>query len=320
MTRFGVGEGTCIIPGWFVSAGHRLDHGSNATPIVTLDTAALTGQSMHVGQAGDGRDLLGGGSLSRALALTRADGGWAAEADPHFEGFNSMFGGWTAALALAAISGDAEADRVPAILSVNYVAPIPPGSPARIRTRCLGGGRSVSHWIADLYRHDSDDALATATVVTVVRRPTDGHLQVTMPDAPPPESLAEWHPPNPVGALIDVRPVRGTPPFGRKDNASLDWLRLTAGRAIDRLQVALLADACAPRPFFWSDGPRPSATLAMTVFFHATDDELAAVGDDYVLNEVTGARGNESLADQSLRMWSRQGVLLASSNQLCSYR
>jgi acyl-CoA thioesterase len=123
-----------------------------------------------------------------------------------------------------------------------------------------------------------------------------------------------------VGSLIDVRPVRGFPPFGRVDTTSLDWVRETSGRPVDRVQLALLADACAPRPFFWSEGPRPSATLAMTVYFHATDHELTAVGDDYVLNEVTGARGNASIADQSLRMWSRQGVLLASSHQLCSYR
>ena len=58
----------------------------------------------------------------------------------------------------------------------------------------------------------------------------------------------------------------------------------------------------------------------MTIYFHATDDELAAVGNDYVLNEMTGARGHASIADQSLRLWSRSGVLLASSNQLCSYR
>jgi acyl-CoA thioesterase len=248
------------------------------------------------------------------------DGGWTAEADPRYEGFNAMFGGWTAAIALAAVSRDAEADRVPTVLTINYVASIPAGRPVRIRTRRLGGGRSVSHWSAGVHPSDSDAALATATVVLSARRPTDGHVQVAMPDVPSPESIAEWHAPNTVGRLIDVRPVRGFPPFGCMDTASLEWVRETSGRPVDRMQLALLADACAPRPFFWSAAPRPSATLAMMVQFHATDDELAAVGDDFVLNEVTGARGHASIADQSMRMWSRHGVLLASSTQLCSYR
>jgi acyl-CoA thioesterase len=252
--------------------------------------------------------------------LTRVDGSWAAEADARYEGFNGMFGGWTAALALAAVSHDADDGHVPAILTVNYVAPIPAGGEVRITTRRLGGGRAVSHWCADLHGSDDVGPLATATVVLTGRRPTDGHVQVAMPEAPAPETLAEWHPPMAVGSLIDVRPVRGFPPFGRVDTTSLDWVRETSGRPVDRVQLALLADACAPRPFFWSEGPRPSATLAMTVYFHATDDELTAVGDDYVLNEVTGVRGNASIADQSLRMWSRQGVLLTSSHQLCSYR
>jgi hypothetical protein len=39
-----------------------------------------------------------------------------------------------------------------------------------------------------------------------------------------------------------------------------------------------------------------------------------------VLNEATGTRGSASISDQSLRMWSRAGVLLATSHQVCLYR
>ena len=209
---------------------------------------------------------------------------------PRYEGFNGMFCGWTAAVALAAICRDGEAGRVPTALSVNYIAPIPAGVLVRIATRCVGSGRSVSHWSAELSGGDGDEVMATAMAVFAVRRPTDGHMQVTMPSAQRPEQITEWHPPMPVGELVDVRPVHGFPPFGRMDADSSEWVRETSGRPGDRMQLAFLADACAPRPAFWSERPRPSATLAMTIYFHATDDELAAVGNDYVLNEVTGAR------------------------------
>jgi acyl-CoA thioesterase len=260
------------------------------------------------------------GALDLALALTGGNADWSASADPRYEGFIAMFGGWTAAVALAAITRDAEDDRVPVILSVNYVSPIAAGTRLRICTRRVGGGRTISHWAADVYPSDGDNTLATAIVVLAARRPSDSHLQATMPDAPVPEALTEWHIPAAVGASLDIRPIEGFPAFGRMDTSSLEWVREASGRPVDRLQLALLADVGAPRPFFWSEGPRPSATLAMTVYFHATDEEVAAVGDDYVLIEATGSRGNASIADQSKRIWSRTGVLLATSHQLCSYR
>jgi hypothetical protein len=58
----------------------------------------------------------------------------------------------------------------------------------------------------------------------------------------------------------------------------------------------------------------------MSVYFHATDDEVAAVGDDYFLNEATGTRGEHSTSGQQARLWSRDGALLATTEQLCWYR
>jgi acyl-CoA thioesterase len=44
------------------------------------------------------------------------------------------------------------------------------------------------------------------------------------------------------------------------------------------------------------------------------------VGDDYVLNEATGTRGEHSTSGQQARLWSRDGALLATTEQLCWYR
>ncbi len=56
-----------------------------------------------------------------------------------------------------------------------------------------------------------------------------------------------------------------------------------SGRKVDHVQLAYFADQLAPRALFWSDGPRPTATITLSVFFHATDEEINAVGDDYIL-------------------------------------
>jgi len=46
----------------------------------------------------------------------------------------------------------------------------------------------------------------------------------------------------------------------------------------------------------------------------------AAVGAGYILNEATGTRGVHSTSGQQARLWSRESVLLATTEQLCWYR
>jgi len=241
-------------------------------------------------------------------------------ADPAYEALNGMFGGWTAGVALAAVQAACDTGQTASALTVNYIARVEPGGEIRIRTTRVGGGRSVSHWQVHVHRVADGAVAATAMAAFANRRPTDGHEQVVMPVVPDPDELPEFHPPDPAGERSVIRSVSGHPPFGRGDTRSLAWIREVSGRRVDRVQLAFLADQCAPRAFFWSDGLRPSATLSMTVYFLATDEEIAAVGDDYVLHEAAGSRGVASIADHRSRLWSRSGCLLATTTQICSYR
>ena len=140
-----------------------------------------------------------------------------------------------------------------------------------------------------------------------------------MPDAPDPETLEQIHvAAGPQGQQAMIRQVSGE--FASGDTRGVLWVRDGSGRPLDHLQLAYFADQYAPRSFFWGPGMRPSATITMSVYFHATDEEIAAVGDDYILNEATGTRGERSTSGQQARLWSRQGALLATTEQLCWYR
>jgi acyl-CoA thioesterase len=258
--------------------------------------------------------------LEDALTLQVGNECWTAFADPRYESINAMFGGWTTAVALRATVQSADNGALPSAITVNFVDRVEPGSEVRVRTRCLGRGRSVEHWLTELSPADDDRTLAAATVVLSNRRETDGHTQPSMPDAPDPETLDVFHPPGPQGERSMIRPITGSPPHGRADTTSTAWVREMTGRPVDHLQLAFLADQFAPRPFFWSDGPRPAATLCLSVYFHATVDEVAAVGDDYIFSEATGSRGENSTSGQHARLWSRTGALLATSEQLHWYR
>jgi acyl-CoA thioesterase len=258
--------------------------------------------------------------LEDALTVRPAAAGWAAYADPKFESINAMFGGWTTAVSLRAVMESVGGDGQPSAITVNFIGPVTPGSDVTIATRRLGGSRSVSHWLAELTPTGADGAAAVATVVVSTRRESDGHAQAVMPAAADPDTLEEFHAPGTQGERTLIRPVVGIPPFGRMDTNSLHYVRDLTGRRVDRLQLAFLADQFAPRPYFWSNEPRSSATLTMTVYFHGTDEEIEAVGTDYILSEAVGSRGADSTSGQHARLWSRAGALLATSEQLAWYR
>jgi acyl-CoA thioesterase len=243
-----------------------------------------------------------------------------AVADRAYEANTGMFGGWTAALLLKAVLQESALEGSPSALSVNFVQRVVPGEQVLIRRTRLGASRSLAHWRADLYRIDDDDLLASASVVVALRRPSESATDFPMPAAPLPEELPETHPPGPFGEHTDSRPVHGIPPFNRTDLRSLTWVRETSGRAVDAVQLAYLSDVYAPRVFHVSSAPRPSSTLTLSVYFLAGPDEMGALGDDYVLVEAGGTRIEQSLVGSHVRLWSRRGDLLATSEQLCWFK
>ena len=259
--------------------------------------------------------------LDEALSLRSVDHGHSmAFADPRYESMNGMFGGWTAAVVTSAVMERESPEARPSSLTINYVQMIEPAADVMIRVARVGGGRSLRHWRAEVMTADGGQTLAHAMLVLSERRETDGHTEPSMPEAPDPETLGEFHPPGPAGERTLARPIHGHPPFRRSSTSSSAWVRETTGRSVDHVQLAFLADAYAPRAFFWSDGPRLSATMSLSIYFHATDAELAAVGMDYILNEAIGTRGAHSTSGQQARLWSRRGDLLATTEQLCWFR
>jgi acyl-CoA thioesterase len=110
------------------------------------------------------------------------------------------------------------------------------------------------------------------------------------------------------------------PLFEQPDTHTMSWVREMSGRPVDPLQLAFLSDVYAPRIFLKSKAPRPSSTVTMSVYFHATEAELTEVGDDYLLSDVTGTRAEHSTVGSQVRLWSPRGALLATSEQLCWFK
>jgi hypothetical protein len=136
----------------------------------------------------------------------------------------------------------------------------------------------------------------------------------------PPEQLEPFFPPFSKQPPLESRSAMPPPPFNKPDTGTLSWERDSSGRAIDELTLALLSDLGAPRIFLVSDGPRPSATLTLSVNFLAGPAELAACGDDFILSEMIATRIEQSVVGSRKTMWSRAGGVLATSEQLCWFR
>ncbi len=260
-------------------------------------------------------------TLEEAFTLQSVGlGEWKGYAHPGYEATSGMFGGWTAGVLLKAIIDDARAEGTPSALTVHFLKSVPPESDVSIRSRRVGGGRSLSFWQSELFLARQDDPAALAMLVLANRRESDAFTDVCMPDAAEPESLSVFHPPGPFGQRTPFRPLSGHPPFSRPDTQSMAWVRETSGRSIDFPQLAYLCDAYAPRIFFKSTTPRPSSTITLSAYFHASEAEMRGVGEDYVLTQAQGTRAELSTIGSKANLWSRQRTLLASTEQLCWFR
>lgn len=264
------------------------------------------------------------GELETALSLDAVgERTWRGRADPAYEANTGMYGGMTAALLLKAVTLEDAAQGTPSALSVNFVRAVPPGSEIEIRTRLLGATRSIQNWTAELSLAGTSDVHAAALIVTTTRRDSDVFVQPAMPEVPPPEGLETFRIPGPFGKQASPRIALGPDfnvgsPMGQTHSAA--WVREISGRKIDALQLAFLCDNYAPRAFYTGKGPRPSSTVTYSVYFLSTAEELAAIGDDYLLLEAIGSRAEQSTVGARVNLWSRAGQLLATSEQLCWFR
>jgi acyl-CoA thioesterase len=58
----------------------------------------------------------------------------------------------------------------------------------------------------------------------------------------------------------------------------------------------------------------------MTTYFHADQEQLDAVGTDFVLGIAHANRFSGGYFDQSAQLWTRDGALLATTHQIVYFK
>lgn len=248
---------------------------------------------------------------------------------PDYANMVGPFGGVTAAALLRAVERHPERVGDPLSLTVNYAGPIADG-PFEIAARPVRTNRTNQHWHLELTQDGT--VTTTATAVFGIRRDTWSDLELSMPAVPGPDA-AEVVPqifPDFIawgrnydlrfvaGAVPDIEPTAEIPE--NPDSVSTLWLRDTPARPLDFASLTAMSDAFYPRVFLRRGRYLPAGTISLTVYFHATAEELDAQGTEFLLGRAHANRFGHGHFDQIAHLWGHDGTLLATSHQLVYFK
>jgi acyl-CoA thioesterase len=262
--------------------------------------------------------------FDQAIALTpQHDGSLCGQTSPAYANMVGPYGGITAAQVLNAVLLHPQRLGDPVSFTVNFCAPVADGAFV-LQARAVRTNRSTQHWVVEMLQ--DAQAVATATVVTALRRPTWGVDDTPMPAGPAPEAcpVSDAEAPFEFAKRFELRSVVGDWPAvwdGRGDNSLTQvWLRDKPPRPLDFASLASIADMFFPRIYLRRATQVPIGTVSMTVYFHAGAEHLVQTGDGYLFGQSYAHAFRNGFFDQSSQLWNAAGVLLATSHQVVYYK
>ena len=223
-----------------------------------------------------------------ALALTPlGEGRWRGTTSDGYWNMVGPFGGYVAALLLKTAIDDPRREGQPVALTVNFCAAVQKGAFDLVATPVRTGG-STQHWTIALEQDDT--VAATATALFGARPETFAATVATAPTAPDPATLDRF-----TGFDVgwtkryDLRFAAGAPDGDGDDDGqsrSLLWIGQRPPRPLDFPALAAICDIFFGRIIHVRRRMVPFGTVSMTAYFHATTDDLAAIGTDFVLGDA----------------------------------
>lgn len=253
----------------------------------------------------------------RELALGR----FARQTSQIYWNFDSAFGGWVCAVAAEAVQQDDSFQGHIVSLSATFAGAIRQGE-LEVRPRLLRRGRTADFWHVEIFQGGSSDQPdVLCDIVASKARSGYALFEGTAPNVRVASDLPVPRPiPGPRWLeYYEQRPVSGTP-FGRNDKPdNRVWIRDADGRPADAKGIIAMCDTLVPRPFFFTERPVPIATVKLQVFFNPAAPTASQKIGEFVLLEGTGDFIANHAYNQSVRVWSRDGRLLATSSQIGLY-
>lgn len=264
-----------------------------------------------------------------ALVATGAPHTFQGQVSQDYWNMVGPYGGITAATLVQAIAQHPQCLGDPVSITVNYAAAVGAGR-FEIEANPVRTNRSTQHWLLTVKQAGEDGApqvVTTATAVTAVRRPTWSGSDTAMPKVTPAAQVPRV-PPIMGGVQwlerYEMRFVQGTLPQ-QWDGAEAEsltrlWVRDNPPRPLDFASLAALSDVFFPRVWLRRAHRTPAGTVSITVYFHASREDLAAAGTAPLLAQARGQEFRNGFCDQAAQLWSESGQMLASSHQIVYFK
>ena len=235
------------------------------------------------------------------------------------------YGGMTAAQLLQAALQHPARRGDPVSLTVNFAAPVADGA-FEVEARPLRTNRSTQHWL--LLMSQAGEVVASGTALLAQRRPTWSAPEAAMPAGLPAFDDLERRPTSGYPAWVsryDMRFVCGGMAavfdgVEQPDSLTRLWLRDEPPRPLDFPSLAAACDCFAPRLWVRRHQRSPAGTVTMTVYFHADVPLLAAQGSRPLFGQARALVLRDGYCDQMGELWSADGLLLASTQQVQYYK
>jgi acyl-CoA thioesterase len=263
--------------------------------------------------------------FDEATRVTAGDSCWQGRTSDDYWAFVGPFGGATAATMLRALIDHPQRSGDPLSLTVNFCAPIAQGD-FDLDVRLVKANRSTQHWCVEL-RQGGTEVATLATGVFAERRPSWSHQPAEFPQTtsfeqtlPYAKAAAPWV------KQYDFRFVEGEPKFNAAPKAtpqnafSKCWIGDRVPRTIDVLSLMSMSDAFFGRIFHARGELVPFGTVSMTTYFHADAADLAAEDIRRVLAVADANIFHKSYGDQTGKLWSPSGRLLATTTQIAYFK
>lgn len=265
--------------------------------------------------------------FDRAIQLSGDAGRYTGATTVEYANMVGPFGGVLASTLLSAVLKHPECQGEPVALTVNFAAPVTDGefdiTAVPVRT-----SRSTQHWTMSLMQNR--EVAMTATAIFALRRKTWEATDSDMPQVQGPDDLVALPEVMPIPKLFsnyDIRMVRGNiaplpqaEAYAKDSSESVLWVRDKPTRVLDFPSLTAMADIFFPRIFVRRQRPAAAGTISLTIHFHADSRALAAVGDSFVLGHARAKRFYNGYADQTGEVWSKDGVLLATTSQTVYFK
>ena len=206
------------------------------------------------------------------------------------------------------------------------------GSKIKIDSQNANGDISVAQSIAAKFAQAKPDAIVTVSTpalqaaITAARRETWGVSDEPMPSVPPPAQVPVYPPLAGVEWLqrYEMRAIEGLIPhtWDGSGSGSLTqlWVRDAPARPLDFCALAALADVFFPRVWLRRARQVPAGTVSITVYFHATAEQLQTTGTGFLLGQARGQEFRNGFFDQTAQLWNEGGALLATTHQIVYYK